>query len=91
MLHSSVSTDMYYTDIRGTHGCAGCGVLFNVLFYNTFYAAITKDSNDLSENQICTQCTVEPLYYGHQGGRNKCPHYGGVRFREVGFIWISVS
>ena len=31
--------------------------------------------------------TVEPLYYGHQGGRNKCPHYRGVRFREVaGFI-----
>ena len=35
--------------------------------------------------------TVKPLYYGHQGDRNKCPHYGGVRFREVGFIWISVS
>ena len=35
--------------------------------------------------------TVEPLYYGHQGDRNKCPYYRGVRFREVGFIWISVS
>ena len=35
--------------------------------------------------------TVEPLYYGHQGDRDKCPHYKGVRFREVGFIWISVS
>ena len=35
--------------------------------------------------------TVEPLYYGHQGDRDKCPHYGGVHFREVGFIWISVS
>ena len=33
----------------------------------------------------------QPLYYGHQGDRNKCPHYRGVRFREVGFIWISVS
>ena len=30
-------------------------------------------------------------YYGHQGDRDKCPHYRGVRFREVGFIWISVS
>ena len=35
--------------------------------------------------------TVEPLYYGHQGDRDKCLHYRGVRFREVGFIWISVS
>ena len=35
--------------------------------------------------------TVEPLYYGHQGDRDKCPHYTGVRFREVGFIRISVS
>ena len=35
--------------------------------------------------------TVEPLYYGHQGDRNKCPYYRGVRLREVGFIWISVS
>ena len=26
-----------------------------------------------------------------QGDRNKCPYYRGVRFREVGFIWISVS
>ena len=35
---------------------------------------------------------VEPLYYGHQADRNKCPHYRGVRFREVlGFIWILVS
>ena len=34
--------------------------------------------------------TVEALYYGHQRDRNKCPHYRGVRFREVGFIWISV-
>ena len=33
--------------------------------------------------------TVEPLYYGHQGDRNKCRHYRGVRFREVGFIWIN--
>ena len=23
--------------------------------------------------------------------RNKCPYYRGVSFREVGFIWISVS
>ena len=30
--------------------------------------------------------TVEPLYYGHQGDRNKCPYYRGVRFREVGYI-----
>ena len=37
------------------------------------------------------QCTVEPLYYGHQGDRSKCLFYGGVRFREVGFKWISVS
>ena len=35
--------------------------------------------------------TVKPLYYGDQGERNKCPYYRGVRFREVGFIWISVS
>ena len=35
--------------------------------------------------------TVEPPYYGHQGDRNKCPYYRGARFREVGFIWISVS
>ena len=35
--------------------------------------------------------TVKPLYYGHQGDRDKCPHYRGVPFREVGFIWISVS
>ena len=35
--------------------------------------------------------TVEPLYYGHQGDRNKCPYYRGVRFREVSFTWISVS
>ena len=35
--------------------------------------------------------TVEPLYYGHQGDRDKCPHYRGVHFRELGFIWISVS
>ena len=34
--------------------------------------------------------SVEPIYYGHQGDRDKCPHYRGVRFREVGFIWISV-
>ena len=36
-------------------------------------------------------CTVKPLCYGHQGNRNKCPYYRGIRFREVGFIWISVS
>ena len=35
--------------------------------------------------------TVEPLYYGHQGDRNKCLYYRGVHFREEGFIWISVS
>ena len=35
--------------------------------------------------------TVEPLYYGHQGDRNKYPYYRGVHFREVGFISISVS
>ena len=37
--------------------------------------------------------TVKPRYYGHEGDRNKCPQYRGVRFREVGFrcIWISVS
>ena len=35
--------------------------------------------------------TVKYLYYGHQGDRNRCPDYRGVRFREVGFIWISVS
>ena len=34
--------------------------------------------------------TVEPRYYEHQGDRNKCPCYRGVRFREVGFIWILV-
>ena len=37
------------------------------------------------------QSTVKHLYYGHQGDRNKCPYYRGVRFGEVGFIWISVS
>ena len=35
--------------------------------------------------------TVKPLYYGHQGERDKCPQYRGVRFGEIGFIWISVS
>ena len=35
--------------------------------------------------------TVKPLYYGPQGDRDKCPHYRGVSFREVGFTWISVS
>ena len=40
---------------------------------------------------LATVYTVEPLYYGHQRDRNKCLHYRGVRFREVGFIWISVS
>lgn len=34
---------------------------------------------------------VQPLYYRHQEDRNKCPFYGGVRFREVGFTWILVS
>ena len=34
---------------------------------------------------------MEPLYYKHQGDRNKCPYYRGICFREVGFIWISVS
>ena len=34
---------------------------------------------------------LQSLYYGKQGDRNKCPYYRGVRFREVGFIWISVS
>ena len=34
--------------------------------------------------------TVKPLYYGHQGDRNKCPYYRGVRFKVV-FMWISVS
>ena len=29
--------------------------------------------------------TVKPLYNGHQGDRNKCPYYRGVRSREVGF------
>ena len=31
------------------------------------------------------------FYYRHQGDRNKCPYYRDVHFREVGFIWISVS
>ena len=37
--------------------------------------------------------TVKPPYYEHQGDKNKCPYYSnrGVHFREVGFIWISVS
>ena len=35
--------------------------------------------------------TNEPLYYENQGDRDKCPHYRGVRFGEIGFIWISVS
>ena len=35
--------------------------------------------------------TVEPLYYEHPVDRNKCPYYRGVRFREVDFIWISVT
>ena len=34
---------------------------------------------------------VEPLYYGHQGDREKCLYYEGVHFREINFIWISVS
>ena len=39
--------------------------------------------------ECAVQITVKPLYYGHQGDRNKCPDYRGVSFREVGFIWIS--
>ena len=35
--------------------------------------------------------TVEPLYYGHQGDKNKCRYYRGVRCREVCFIWILVT
>ena len=35
--------------------------------------------------------TVEPLYYGHKGDGNKCPHYRGVCFRELACIWILVS
>ena len=46
---------------------------------------------DFIQEAIIKRNTVKPLYYGHQGDRNKCPHYRGVRFREVGFIWISVS
>ena len=44
-------------------------------------------------SSVSTTVTVEPLYYGHQGDRNNCPYYRGVRFREVrvGLIWISVS
>ena len=42
-------------------------------------------------NEKHDNSTVKPHYYGHQGDRNKCPHYRGVRFREVGFIRISVS
>ena len=45
----------------------------------------------MAGEQINKQTTVEPLYYGHQEDRNKCPYYRGARFREVGFIWISVS
>ena len=54
----------------------------------------------LAKYHVCDHCvigektfqnTVEPLYYGQQGDRDKCPHYRGVRFREVGFIWILVS
>ena len=43
----------------------------------------------------CTIYTVQSnlfASYGHQGDRNnKCPYYRGIRFREVGFLWISVS
>ena len=35
---------------------------------------------------LATVYTVKPLYYRHQGDRNKCLHYRGVRFREAGFI-----
>ena len=45
----------------------------------------------ITEGQTGIFNTVEPLYYGHQGDRDKCPHYRGVRFRGVGFIWISVT
>ena len=45
----------------------------------------------VSSQMFAITNTVKPLYYGHQGDRNKCPYYRGVRFREVGFIWISVS
>ena len=54
-----------------------------------------KKCNDRIERKLKNKQyetnTVELLYYGHQGHRNKCPYYRGDRFREVAFKWISVS
>ena len=50
-----------------------------------------QEVQEIVYNNIYLLSTVKPLYYGHQGDRDKCAHYRGVRFREVGFIWISVS
>ena len=57
------------------------GLIFNIILQTVDFGLIF----------ILISNTVEPLYYGHQGDMDKCPHYRGVRFREVGFIWISVS
>ena len=58
---------------------------------------VTKQSNEVTRNRVTGKkmegpisATVKPLYYGHQGDRNSFPDYRSVRFREVGFIWISV-
>ena len=54
--------------------------------YETHLSVLSKHD---SGRMYYLHCTFEPLYYGHQGDRNKCPYYGGIRFREVGFIWTS--
>ena len=54
---------------------------------------LTLSSGKISIHWI--QSTVKPLYYEHQGDRNKCPYLEvsvlHVQCREVGFIWILVS
>ena len=44
-----------------------------------------------SEIKYQIMCAVEPLYYRHQGYRNKCLYFRGVCFRKVRFIRILVS
>ena len=57
--------------------------------FQELWLHISYDVNQLVNVTMC-KYTVEPLYYGHQEGRNKCPYYRGVRFREISFVWISL-
>ena len=66
----------------------------NKYIYRTLCSSTLHETNNFTGNKfqdLAKFSTVKPLYYRHQGDRNKFPYYRGVRFREVGFIWISVS